>query len=33
MNNLEREYIAISFNDDSNIIPVIRMSGTDGLKK
>ena len=34
MNNLEREYIAISFNDDSSkIIPVIKMSGTDGLKK
>lgn len=34
MNNLEREYIAIGFNDDtSKIIPVIRMSGTDGLKK
>lgn len=34
MNNLEREYIAISFNDDtSKIIPVIRMSGSDGLKK
>lgn len=34
MNNLEREYIAISFNDDSSkIIPVIKMSETDGLKK
>lgn len=34
MNNLEKEYIAISFNGDSSkIIPVIRMSGSNGLKK
>ena len=34
MNKLEREYIAIGFNNDtSKIIPVIRMSGSDGLKK
>ena len=34
MNKLERDYIAIGFNNDtSKIIPVIRMSGSDGLKK
>lgn len=34
MNSLEREYIAIGFNDNTEkIIPVIRMSGSDGLKK
>lgn len=34
MNNLDREYIAIGFNDDNiQIIPVIKMSGSDGLKK
>lgn len=34
MNNLDREYIAIGFGDhDPQIIPVIRMSGPDGLKK
>lgn len=34
MNNLDREYIAIGFNDDNvQIIPVIKMSGSNGLKK
>ena len=34
MNKMEREYIAIGFdNDTSKIIPVIRMNGSDGLKK
>lgn len=34
MTNLDREYIAIGFNNDTDrIIPVIKMSGTDGLKK
>lgn len=34
MNNSEREYIAVGFNDDSSrIVPVIRMNGTGGLEK
>ena len=34
MNNLDREYIGIWFNDNNvQIYPVIKMSGSDGLKK
>lgn len=34
MRNLNREWIAVGFdNDEINMIPVIKMSGTNGLKK
>ena len=34
MRNPNREFIAIGFNnDDANIMPIIKMDGTGGLKK
>lgn len=34
MRNMDREFIAVSFgNDDARVVPVIKMSGADGLKK